>query len=386
MEDEESALVNLTHNPGDDVGPAYSAEGWWMVFQSNRDGNWEIYTVDFFGQHLTRQTYGPARDTDPVWSPACAGSTPGSVTGTIAFQSDRAGNWDIFLLNLGTSKGPFQMTTDPGSDTNPSWAPDGSALAFESDKNGNWDIFTIRPDGTDRVQRTDDPADEIGPVWSPDGSAIAYASNRSGDWDLYMLDLNNNQEMPLALGQGDDLLPTWSPDGRQVAFQSNWDGDWEIYVYDVISNTLLRLTDNPANDEAPSWACDGNRVLFHSDRGRDTDIYSVALNDPADVKQLTRQDSTEQSVLWQPASEDGSLTLEGVPIWERVTAEEKETPTVTPEPKATATPIPPTPTPDPSAGPAPGGLGANWIIPAAVSLLLAMGLGVLWLISTRRET
>ncbi|MCP4541451.1 MAG: hypothetical protein GY832_30340 [Chloroflexi bacterium] len=385
--DEEAPAVNLTHNSGHDTAPAYSAEGWWVAFQSNMDGNWEIYTVDFFGRHLARQTYGPSRDTNPAWSPKCAGSTPNNAFGTIAFQSDRRGNWDIFLLDLGASTGPSQLTTDPGNDTDPSWAPDGSALVFESDRNGDWNIFTIRPNGTGQTKRTNNPADEIDAAWSPSGSAIAYVSNRSNDWDLYMLNLDNDQELQLTSGKGDDLLPVWSPDGQRIAFQSNWDGDWEIYVYDVISNTLFRLTDNPANDQAPAWNCGGNRVLFHSDQDGDANIYSVALDDPTDVIQLTDQDSTEQDVVWQPVSRDGSLTLEGMPIREQIGAEaiEEQSATATPRFRATTTLIPPTLTEESLTGTI-AEIGSNRIIPVVISLLLLIGLVILWLISARKET
>jgi TolB protein len=374
--DTEPEMVNLTHNPGHDTGPTYAAAGWWLAFQSDRDGNWEIYTTDLFGRHQTQQTSDPASDTNPAWSPGCGGSTLDSVTGTIAFQSDRSGNWDIFLLNVGTSEAntdPFPVTSDPGSDTDPFWSPDGSALAFQSDRGGDWNIFTINPDGSDETQRTDDPADEIDPAWSPDGSAIAYVSNRGGDWDLYLLDLIGGQELQLTSGKGDDLWPAWSPRGRWIAFQSDWDGDWEIYVYDVVANALLRLTDDPANDEAPAWDCGGNRVLFHSDRDGDADVYSVALNDPTDVIQLTDQDSTEQDVLWQPASRGGTLPPREELVEEEITQEPTATPTVTP-----SLPTPP---------PIPTGTGeSDWMLVTAIGLLLISGLGALWFISTRRKT
>ncbi len=380
--DAEPEMVNLTHNPGHDVGPAYAAEGRWLAFQSDRDGDWEIYTADLFGRHQTRQTTDPASDTNPVWSPGCSGSTSNCVTGTIAFQSDRSGNWDILLLNVGASEvneGLFPVTTDPGNDTDPFWSPDGSALAFQSDRGGNWDIFTINRDGSDEIQQSDDPADEIDPVWSPDGSAIAYVSNRSGDWDLYLLDLTNGQEMQLTSGEGDDLLPTWSPRGRWIALQSDWDGDWEIYVYDVVANTLLRLTDDPANDEAPAWDCGGNRVLFHSDRDGDADIYSVALNDPGDVVQLTDQNSTQVGVHLQAASKGNNPLPKDEPDEEATEAQE---PGATPTPGATATSTPPTPRPSADTGTG----EADWMLVAVLGLLLIGGLSILWLISTRRKT
>lgn len=308
--EDEKGVINLTTSPGLDMGPTLSPQGWWVAFQTERDGNWEIYTMDFLGRHQVRQTYSLARDTDPAWMPVCELVGPDCVTGTLAFQSDRTGNWDIFLKDTSTTEDPFQVTTDTGDDTDPFWAPDGSALTFQSNRDGSWDIFTIRPDRTYQTQWTDNPADEMDPVWSPTGATIAYRSNRSGDWDLYTVNLRNSEESQLTSGKGDDRLQAWSPNGQWLAFQSNRDGDWEIYAYNVISPTLIRLTDDPAADEAPSWNCEGTRVLFHSDRDGDAELYSVALDDPEDVVQLTEQDSTEQYVAWEVVSEDGSLALE----------------------------------------------------------------------------
>jgi len=372
----EQGIVNLTSSVGQDLGPTLSANGWWIAFQSDRDGDWEIYTMDIFGHHQTRQTYSPASDVDPVWSPACGGG-PSCVTGTLAFQSDRTGNWDLFLLNTGTDAEPFQVTSNPGNDTDPFWAPDGSALVFQSDRNGNWDIFTIRPDGTDEVQWTNNPADEVDPVWSPTGTTIAYASNRSGDWDLYLLDVESGAETQLTSGDGDDLLPAWSPDGAWLAFQSNRDGQWDIYALELSTGDLVRLTDHPAADEAPSWNCDGTRVLFHSDRSGDPEIYSVALADPTDVVQLTQQMSAERNALWYPTSEDGSLTI--------------EIPSPTPaseEPAAQAGPTTQVALPVVS-GTAQGSIeqpGFNWLWVIGGVALVAVGLVIGWIAGSRKRS
>jgi Tol biopolymer transport system component len=308
--EEDDPVVNLTRRSGRDIGPSLSADGWWIVFQSERDGNWEIYTMDFNGQHQTRQTYDSASDTDPVWSPVCVDDVMNCGTGTVAFQSDRTGNWDIFLLDAGSTAAPFQVTTDEGSDTDPYWAPTGSQLTFQSDRNGSWDIFVVNADGSQEAQITDDENDERDPIWSPDGSSIAYTSNRNGDWDLYSFDVVNRTEAQLTSGEGDDLLASWSPSGRWIAFQSDRNGNWDIYAYDVISDVLVQLTDDPADDEAPAWECDGTRVMFHSVRDGNDEIYSVALADATDVVRLTDQDTEERYALWTPISEDGSLELE----------------------------------------------------------------------------
>ena len=363
----EDDILNLTDNPGRDIGPTISEDGWWIAFQSDRDGNWEIYTVDFFGRHQTRRTYNSANDTDPVWMPMCTDSTATCLTGTLAFQSDRTGNWDIFLLYTGTTDDPFQVTQDTGADTDPAWAPDGSALTFQSDRNGNWDVFTIDPDGMNETQWTEDEGNDQDPVWSPTGSVIAFTSDRNGNLDLYLIDLETGEEMQVTSDEGDDLLPAWSPNGEWLAFQSDRDGDWEIYAYELATGDLVRLTEDAAGDEAPSWDCDGTHVLFHSDRDGDAEVYAVALADPTDLTQFTVRDSAEQNVLWQPVSEDGSLMLEE-------TAEEPEV-----EPEETECPECPEPT-EPQQAPA----GRNWTLIIVVGALLALaGLLIGWILGAR---
>ena len=208
--------------------------------------------MDSDGRHQTRQTYDLANDTDPVWSPECVDYTMTCATGTIAFQSDRTGNWDIFLLHAGSTAAPFQVTTDEGSDTDPYWSPSNYQLTFQSDRNGNWDVFVINADGSQETQITDDEGDERDPVWSPDGSSIAYSSSRDGDWDLYLFDMANQMEAQLTSGSGDDLLAAWSPGSRWIALQSDRNGNWDIYAYDVISDVLVQLVDDPADDRARS--------------------------------------------------------------------------------------------------------------------------------------
>src|SRR5882762_471320 len=95
--------------------------------------------------------------------PACADSSapapcadlsaPPSVgTGQIAFASDCAGQFDVFLMNA-NGTGVQRLTEHLGFDFWPSWSPDGSRIAFTSDRdshNGvvNLEIYVMNADGT----------------------------------------------------------------------------------------------------------------------------------------------------------------------------------------------------------------------------------------------
>ncbi len=66
-----------------------------IAFMTQRDGNWEIYTVNFDGSNMTRLTDDRAADGLPCWSP----------TGEqIAFLSSRGEGWAIWVMNADGSE------------------------------------------------------------------------------------------------------------------------------------------------------------------------------------------------------------------------------------------------------------------------------------------
>ena len=73
---------NLTNHEGDDFGPAWLPDGRYIAFDSDRDGDREIYLMAADGSNVRRLTDREGMDGLPTWSP------DGRY---IAFQSDRGG-------------------------------------------------------------------------------------------------------------------------------------------------------------------------------------------------------------------------------------------------------------------------------------------------------
>src|SRR4030042_239190 len=61
-----------------------------IVFTSNLNDNWDIYTILSDGSNLQRITSDIAIDANPVWS---------SKGNQIAYQSDQIGNLEIYVMN-----------------------------------------------------------------------------------------------------------------------------------------------------------------------------------------------------------------------------------------------------------------------------------------------
>jgi serine/threonine protein kinase len=193
--------------------------------------------------------------------------TPDRGGSQIAFDSERSGNLDIYIMNVDGSNFR-QLTGSSGAERGPAWSPDGTQIAFygAASKNGSYDIYVINTDGTGLRNLTNSPnADDKYPTWSPDGTQLAFHSNADGDYDLYIINTDGTGQRNLTNDSADDLGPDWSPEGSRIAFHTNaWGEPYEIAVLDLTTRQIRRLTDNDDTNAFPTWSPDGTRIAFHA--------------------------------------------------------------------------------------------------------------------------
>ena len=111
--------ANLTNNPADNSGPAWSPDGKQIAFTSTRDGRPQIYVMpapgggpdaNAGGSAPRRVSQGEAADFSPTWSPD---------GNWIAFASYRGGSTDLYMMDL--SGGNVTRLTQTGGD-HPLWS------------------------------------------------------------------------------------------------------------------------------------------------------------------------------------------------------------------------------------------------------------------------
>ena len=147
--------INLTDHEAPDQRARWSPDGTAVMFQSKRDGNWEIYTVGIDGENLTRITENDKTDRNAEWSP-----------GGIVFESQRDGNWEIYRTDP-DGNNQVNLTNDPGSDNNPIWSSKGKRILFESRRDGNREIYTMDTDGGGLKNLSNHPENDTDARWNP---------------------------------------------------------------------------------------------------------------------------------------------------------------------------------------------------------------------------
>jgi serine/threonine protein kinase/Tol biopolymer transport system component len=65
----------------------------------------------------------------------------------VVFMSQRDGNWEVYSANIDGSN-LRRLTRDPSNDGLPAWSPDGRYIAFVTNRDGSWVVWVMRPDGS----------------------------------------------------------------------------------------------------------------------------------------------------------------------------------------------------------------------------------------------
>lgn len=242
----------------------------WLAFSSNRDGNWEIYSMRGDGQSQFNLTNNPAWDEWPLWSP---------VGAQIVFSSNRDGDFEIYRMQA-NCKRQVNLTNSSSFDGHPAWSSDGSQIAFRSDRDEDAEIYVMNSDGTNPVNLTRTPGYDDLPAWSPDGTQIAFVSKRDGDTALYVMQANGASQARLA-STSHTHQPTWSPDSSTIAHVL----DHEMYLTTVSDATTIQLTkfgSHPTTSYMgdPAWSPSGAKLAFHFvpyiySPSALTDIYTI---------------------------------------------------------------------------------------------------------------
>jgi len=347
----------LTSDLYDIAQPDWSPDNSTLIFQSYRDGAFNLWTIRPDGSRVQQLTQGPFDHREPRYSP----------DGTkVAFSSDVGGSYGIHILDLKT--GLSQALVDsPLEEYEPAWSPDGRRIAFVT-ADTRIDIVDVGS-GT-RITYVSVPSGQVihQPSWMPNGSDIAYHLFHDGkndlmagtkplvqdeevfpfrasftkDWRYFYTsggvirtrragsnavgtvgftaalravtpkyqkgqrNFDGKGSFPV-VGIGSPVL---SPDGTSIAFRALND----IYTMDIGGKPTPLFNDRWWKCD-PDWSPDGRRLAFVTDRTGTLNIWIRDLATGRDAQLTHLSDSAALSARWSPdASEIAFLDQDGA-LW-----------------------------------------------------------------------
>ena len=188
---------------------------------------------------------------------------PPIVVDRYQFKVDEVGYLDrrrthLYVFDIATKK-MTQVTSGDFDDEEPAWSPDGKWLAFSSkrtlpdpDRNYDRNIFVVASDNTDKgehpTQLTTNPGSDAQPAWSPDGKWITYVTQL--DPKLFDYSTKHVAVSPATGGEAKVLTkaldrmasdPRFSPDGNFIYFIADDDGTQNLCKVPAAGGEVTRL-------------------------------------------------------------------------------------------------------------------------------------------------
>ncbi len=206
MDADGSGMEQLTGNPSESCASVFfsdrDGDGYNELYVMNTDGTVELFT-DYDSLDWDSANWHPS------WSPD---------SDHIVFQSRRDGDWEVYVMNA-DGRGVERLTDNEKIDWWPVWSPDGGRILFTSNRDGHdGEIYVMKADGAGVKRLTDNEYNDSGPVWSPDGGRIAFSSYRddygglgTDGYEIYVMNVDGSGVVRLTANEHSDAGPAWSP-------------------------------------------------------------------------------------------------------------------------------------------------------------------------------
>ena len=228
----------------------------------------------------------------------------------LAFDSDREGQADIWKIPI--AGGPAErVTRSAENEFVNDWSPDGRELVIHTTRNGQRDVLVLSADGTRTEPVAATPRQEHHAGWGPDGNSIIFdAQPAPGERDQAFVATRAKPGAawgpPRQITKNGSTDPRWSPDGRLIA--TCVDNELRVLSPDGAGERVLFRGGDDADHPEPNypvWSRDSRTIYFRGyDRSRISSIWSLDL-DTARPRLLVRFDDPARRSLRREFATDG---------------------------------------------------------------------------------
>ncbi|MBK9283368.1 MAG: PD40 domain-containing protein [Sphingobacteriaceae bacterium] len=203
------------------------------------------------------------------------------------------------------------LTLNDAHDYMPVWSPDGKTIAFSSDRFGNFDVFTIPAEGGEANRITFHSSSDFPSSFTPDGKEIIFNSTRldqaayiqfpyAGLPELYSVSVNGGREKQISsigaieshLNKAGDKLIFHDVKGYEDPWRKHHTSSVarDIWMWNKKSNEFNQLTNFAGEDRNPQWSADENSIYYLSEKSGSFNVWKMEVANPAQNKQISSFD------------------------------------------------------------------------------------------------
>jgi tricorn protease len=213
------------------------------------------------------------------------------------------------LYKVASSGGDaIQLTFHQAHDFMPVWSKDGETIAFASNRYGNFDVFTMNPMGGEATRLTFHSNDESPYSFSSDDKRVIFGGLRQDIAEHRQYPTGSQPELyevPINGGRVDQIwtLPSEyvqvSKNGKQMIYHDKKGGENEyrkhhtssitrdIWLYDERSNSHKMLTSFNGEDRQPVYSADEKSIYYLSEQNGNANVHKLTIANPSQIEQLT---------------------------------------------------------------------------------------------------
>jgi len=260
-----------------------------MAYVTKTGQRYSLRVTDADGEGGQIALISPAPIISPAWSP------DGKELAYVSFETHKAVVWVQDLLT-----GRRRVLADfRGSNSAPTYSPDGSQLALTLSRDGGSQLFLINRDGSGVRRITRDSSIDTEAVFSPDGAQLYFVSDRGGGPQVYRMPAGGGSAERVTFDGSYNISPSLSADGRSMAYITREGANtFRLCVMDLSSGSIQRITDTAA-DEKPSFAPNGRMIVYATRDGGRGVLATTTLDGKIKAKLVSTQGDVREPT-WGP--------------------------------------------------------------------------------------